>query len=172
MVRNLFPSLVVTSQTDMTDYERVKERFEEGEKRRNETTRQEKILAQKIQAVKFPMQELAINYGSQKQKVYSEDEDRYLLCRLSHYGLNADDVYEKIKRDISEFPVFRFDWFFKSRTPLELQRRCQQLLMLISKEKGGVSYYDDDDFAEDGPSRTKSGTKVRIVVVLSLALAG
>lgn len=172
MVRNLFPSLVVTSQPDMTDYERVKERFEEGEKRRNETTRQEKILAQKIQAVKFPMQELAINYGSQKQKVYSEDEDRYLLCRLSHYGLNADDVYEKIKRDISEFPVFRFDWFFKSRTPLELQRRCQQLLMLISKEKGGVSYYDDDDFAEDGPSRTKSGTKVRIVIVLSLALAG
>ena len=156
----------------MTDYERVKERFEEGEKRRNETTRQEKILAQKIQAVKFPMQELTINYGSQKQKVYSEDEDRYLLCRLSHYGLNADDVYEKIKRDISEFPVFRFDWFFKSRTPLELQRRCQQLLMLISKEKGGVSYYDDDDFAEDGPSRVKAGTKVRIVVVLSRALAG
>jgi len=164
--------MILTSQLSMSDYERVKERFEEGEKRRNETTRQEKILAQKIQAVKFPMQELTINYGSQKQKVYSEDEDRYLLCRLSHYGLNADDVYEKIKRDISEFPVFRFDWFFKSRTPLELQRRCQQLLMLISKEKGGASYYDDDEFAEDGPSRTKSSTKVRIVVVPSLALAG
>jgi SWI/SNF-related matrix-associated actin-dependent regulator of chromatin subfamily A member 5 len=118
------------------------------------------------------MQELSINYGNQKQKVYSEDEDRYLLCRLSHYGLNADDVYEKIKRDISEFPVFRFDWFFKSRTPLELQRRCQQLLMLISKEKGGGSYYDDDDFAEEGTSRTKSGTKVRIVNILPLLIAG
>ena len=162
----------MVSQLRVTDYERVKERFEEGEKRRNETTRQERLLAQKIQAVKFPMQELSINYGNQKQKVYSEDEDRYLLCRLSHYGLNADDVYEKIKRDISEFPVFRFDWFFKSRTPLELQRRCQQLLMLISKEKGGASYYDDDEFAEEGASRAKSATKVRIVNVLSLALAG
>jgi len=29
--------------------------------------------------------------------------------------MQADDVYERIKEDITEFLVFRFDWFFKSR---------------------------------------------------------
>lgn len=80
------------------------------------------------------MQELELNYPTTKGKVYSEEEDRYLLCRLFHYGMQADDVYERIKKDITEFPVFRFDWFFKSRSPQELQRRCNTLLGMIEKE--------------------------------------
>jgi hypothetical protein len=47
--------------------------------------------------------------------------------------MRADDVYERIK-DITEFPVFRFDWFFTSRSPQELQRRCSTLLRMIGKE--------------------------------------
>jgi SWI/SNF-related matrix-associated actin-dependent regulator of chromatin subfamily A member 5 len=80
------------------------------------------------------MQELELNYPTTKGKVYSEEEDRYLLCRLYHYGMSMDDVYERIKKDITEFPVFRFDWFFKSRSPQELQRRCNTLLGMIEKE--------------------------------------
>lgn len=30
--------------------------------------------------------------------------------------------------------LFRFDWFFKSRTPPELQRRADTLIRLIEKE--------------------------------------
>ncbi len=81
------------------------------------------------------MQELELNYPTTKGKVYSEEEDRYLLCRLFHYGMQVDDVYERIKKDISEFPVFRFDWFLKSRSPQELQRRCNTLLGMIEKEE-------------------------------------
>ena len=80
------------------------------------------------------MQELELNYPTTKGKVYSEEEDRYLLCRLNHYGMQVEDVYERIKRDITEFPVFRFDWFFKSRSPQELARRCTTLLTMIEKE--------------------------------------
>jgi SWI/SNF-related matrix-associated actin-dependent regulator of chromatin subfamily A member 5 len=80
------------------------------------------------------MQELELNYPTTKGKVYSEEEDRYLLCRLNYYGMRTDDVYERIKKDITEFPVFRFDWFFKSRSPQELQRRCNTLLGMIEKE--------------------------------------
>jgi len=81
------------------------------------------------------MQELELNYPTTKGKVYSEEEDRYLLCRLFYYGMQVDDVYECIKKDISEFPVFRFDWFLKSRSPQELQRRCNTLLGMIEKEE-------------------------------------
>jgi len=83
------------------------------------------------------MQELELNYPTTKGKIYSEEEDRCLLCRLNYYGLKTDDVYERIKQDITEFPVFRFDWFFKSRTPQVHQRRCNTLLTMIEKETEG-----------------------------------
>ena len=85
----------------------------------------------KIASVRYYMQELELNYPT-KGKVYSEEEDQYLLCCLWHYGMHMDDVYERIKKDITEFPVFRLDWFFRS--PRELQRRCNSLLGMIEKE--------------------------------------
>lgn len=116
------------------DHARIATRIQEGEAKRNKRSNLEALLAEKINSVVYPMQELELNYPSTKGKVYSEEEDRYLLCRLNHYGMQAEDVYERIKRDISEFPVFRFDWFFKSRSPQELARRCTTLLGMIEKE--------------------------------------
>ncbi|KDR72000.1 hypothetical protein GALMADRAFT_253304 [Galerina marginata CBS 339.88] len=119
----------------LAEYPRIKVRIEEGEAKRSKRENLENLLAKKINSVRFPMQELELNYPTTKGKVYSEEEDRYLLCRLSYYGMQADDVYERIKKDITEFPVFRFDWFFKSRSPQELQRRCNTLLGMIEKEE-------------------------------------
>ena len=96
------------------------------------------------------MQELELNYPTTKGKVYSEEEDRYLLCRLHHYGMSTEDVYERIRRDISEFPVFRFDWFFKSRSMQELQRRCNTLLGMIEKEAEAQAQ-------QEGKSKTNRG---------------
>jgi len=118
----------------LEDWDRITERIEEGESKRNRQIVLEKLLHQKINSVRYPMQELDLNYPSAKGKIYSEEEDRYLLVRLAYYGLGADDVYERIKKDITEFPVFRFDWFFKSRTPQELSRRANTLLGMIAKE--------------------------------------
>lgn len=118
----------------LADHARIATRIQEGEAKRNKRSNLEALLAEKINSVVYPMQELELNYPSTKGKVYSEEEDRYLLCRLNHYGMKAEDVYERIKRDISEFPVFRFDWFFKSRSPQEIARRCTTLLSMIEKE--------------------------------------
>ncbi|KAJ6518654.1 SNF2 family N-terminal domain-containing protein [Mycena sanguinolenta] len=118
----------------LQEYPRIAARITEGEAKRNKRDNLEYLLGEKIGSVRYPMQELELNYPTTKGKVYSEEEDRYLLCRLFHYGMQADDVYERIKKDITEFPVFRFDWFFKSRSPQELQRRCNTLLGMIEKE--------------------------------------
>ena len=119
---------------ELSEHPRIKARIEEGEAKRNKRSNLEALLAKKISSVRYPMQELELNYPTTKGKVYSEEEDRYLLCRLFHYSMQMEDVYERIKKDISEFPVFRFDWFFKSRSPQELQRRCNTLLGMIEKE--------------------------------------
>ena len=120
---------------DTPEASRIEQRIAEGEAKRSKRENLEQLLSKKINSVRYPMQELELNYPTTKGKVYSEEEDRYLLCRLFHYGMQVDDVYERIKRDITEFPVFRFDWFFKSRSPQELQRRCNTLLGMIEKEE-------------------------------------
>ena len=63
------------------------------------------------------MQELELNYLTTKGKIYSEEKDKYLLYQLYYYDLKTDDVYKHIKCDITELPVFRFDWFLKNKTP-------------------------------------------------------
>ncbi|TRM60158.1 SNF2 family N-terminal domain-containing protein [Schizophyllum amplum] len=120
--------------TTLSDHQRIAARIAEGEQKRNKRQNLEQLLEEKIQSVNYPMQELELNYPTTKGKVYSEEEDRYLLCRLYHYGMQTEDVYERIKKDITEFPVFRFDWFFKSRSAIELNRRCNTLLGMIEKE--------------------------------------
>ena len=57
---------------------------------------------------------------------------RYLNPNLDQCSF--DDMYERIKKDITEFLVFRFDWFYKSRSPQELLRRCNTLLGMIEKK--------------------------------------
>ncbi|KXN86814.1 ISWI chromatin-remodeling complex ATPase ISW2 [Leucoagaricus sp. SymC.cos] len=118
----------------LPEHQRIAQRISEGEAKRTKRDTLEYLLGKKINSVRYPMQELELNYPTTKGKVYSEEEDRYLLCRLFHYGMQTEDVYERIKKDITEFPVFRFDWFFKSRSPQELQRRCNTLLSMIEKE--------------------------------------
>lgn len=122
------------------------------------------MLKQKVQSYQYPMQELSLQYSQTKGKVYSEEEDRYLLVRLSHHGLDSEDVYEKLKKDITDFPVFRFDWFLKSRTPIEIQRRCTTLLSMISKEFNNAGAVDEDDEDEGvpAPAPTKGKGKVCI----------
>ncbi|KAF8879544.1 SNF2 family N-terminal domain-containing protein [Gymnopilus junonius] len=145
----------------LAEYPRIKVRIEEGEAKRNKRENLEMLLAKKINSVRYPMQELELNYPTTKGKVYSEEEDRYLLCRLFHYGMQADDVYERIKKDISEFPVFRFDWFFKSRSQQELQRRCNTLLGMIEKE-------EETRLSEEAKLRPTKGKKRGIDEVLKV----
>ena len=58
------------------------------------------------------LEQLNISYANQtKGKSYSDEEDRFLLVQLSKHGYGVDDVYERIKREICEWPAFRFDWY-------------------------------------------------------------
>lgn len=116
------------------EYSRFNTRIIEGEAKRNKRDMQTALLEHKIKSVKYPMHELELNYPATKGKTYTEEEDRYLLCRLEHYGLHKDDLFDLIKKDIMDYPVFRFDWFIKSRSTQELQRRCTTLLGMIEKE--------------------------------------
>lgn len=95
-----------------------------------------------------------------------------MLVLLDKYGVDSDNIYEKIRDDIRESPLFRFDWFFLSRTPTEISRRCTTLLTTVAREfedgKGtnGVSHgktkrepdseNDEDSILGMAPAKKKS----------------
>lgn len=93
-----------------------------------------KSLDSKIARYRAPFHQLRIAYGTNKGKNYTEEEDRFLVCMLHKLGFDKENVYEELRAAVRNAPQFRFDWFIKSRTAMELQRRCNTLITLIERE--------------------------------------
>jgi SWI/SNF-related matrix-associated actin-dependent regulator of chromatin subfamily A member 5 len=122
-------------------------------------------LREKLSQYRAPLQQLQIQYNQNKGKVYTEEEDRFLLVQLDKFGLGREDLYDRIREEIRESPLFRFDWFFLSRTSLEIQRRCTTLLTMIMREFGESEKrgLEDDDSRESTPTAKKvkkAGNKI------------
>lgn len=88
-----------------TDADRLAQRVADAEAKVVRQKEASGMLRNKVAQYQYLMQELQLTYNQTNGKVYFE-EDCYLLCRLACYGLEADDMHAKIKKDISGFPVF------------------------------------------------------------------
>ncbi|BFZ54456.1 chromatin remodeling complex Adenosinetriphosphatase [Savitreella phatthalungensis] len=121
---------------------------EAGEERIRRHEKQAAALRKKVQLYKAPLTQLKLHYSTNKGKVYSDEEDRFLVVKLHELGMHREDIYDAIRAEIRESPMFRFDWFIKSRTTAEIQRRCATLLNMIVKE------FSPED-AVEGPNSKK-----------------
>lgn len=115
-------------------YERYLSLIEQGQEKAERQRLQTECLKKKVESCDAPLQQLVIDAPQTGRKLYSEIEDRFLVLQLYQLGLDAPNLYEQIREAIRESPLFRFDWFFLSRMPVELGRRCQSLLAAIAKE--------------------------------------
>lgn len=122
--------------TEIQDYPKYLRVIEQGEEKMRKMEHQRKMLRKKMQMYRVPLQQLRVNYtvSTTNKKVYTEEEDRFLLVMLDRHGVDGEGLYEKIREEIRESPLFRFDWFFLSRTPVEIGRRCTTLLNTVAKE--------------------------------------
>ncbi|KAF2465624.1 uncharacterized protein BDR25DRAFT_270325 [Lindgomyces ingoldianus] len=111
---------------------------EEGEAKVRHSEEKKRLLRKKISMYRMPLQQLVIKYtvSTTNKKIYTEEEDRFLLVMLDKHGVEGDAIYEKIRDEIRESPLFRFDWFFLSRTPQEIGRRCNTLIQTVVRELG------------------------------------
>merc|ERR1712228_76495 len=123
---------------ELTDIERIMAQIERGESRIQRRALIKKALDAKIARYKAPFHQLRIAYGTNKGKNYTEEEDRFLVCMLHKLGFDKENVYEELRASVRNAPQFRFDWFIKSRTAMELQRRCNTFIMLIEKEMNEI----------------------------------
>ncbi|VAH14526.1 unnamed protein product [Triticum turgidum subsp. durum] len=112
-------------------YDRIIKNIEKGESKISRKDEIMKAIAKKMDRYKNPWLELKIQYGQNKGKLYNEECDRFLLCMVHKLGYGN---WEELKSAFRMSPLFRFDWFVKSRTTQELARRCDTLIRLVEKE--------------------------------------
>lgn len=138
---------------ELNDWEKIIKNIERGEQK---IQRQQDIMnavAAKLERYKNPWQDLKIQYGANKGKAYTEEEDRFILCMLHKLGYGA---WDDLKAEIRKSWRFRFDWFFKSRTPQELARRSDTLIRLIEKENEDIEKAETEERRKvGGPSGSK-----------------
>ena len=63
----------------------------------------------------------------------------FQLCMVHKLGYGN---WDGLKAAFRMSPLFRFDWFVKSRTTQELARRCDTLIRLVEKEN---QEYDEQE---------------------------
>jgi SWI/SNF-related matrix-associated actin-dependent regulator of chromatin subfamily A member 5 len=115
----------------LADWERIIANIEKGESKLKRREEMAEALARKVARYKNPWTQLKIAYGPNKGKAYTPEEDQFIICMTHRLGYGQ---WERLKAEIRRSWQFRFDWFLKSRTPLELSRRCDALIRMIEKE--------------------------------------
>ena len=168
-----------TRYTEISDYPKHLATIEAGEEKARKINHQRKLLKKKMDMYRVPLQQLKLSYSvsTTNKKVYTEEEDRFLLVMLDKYGVDGEGIFEKIRDEIRDSPLFRFDWFFLSRTSQEISRRCTTLLTTVAREfepsertvngngvgKSKVQEDEEDEVDEDeGPAKKKAKNGVKV----------
>jgi len=113
------------------EYEKVIKMIEKGEKKIGEIkglVRATKVL---VSIFDNPWRELEFSFVNCKDKVFTLDEDRHLLCWAHKFGYGQ---WEAVKMAIRRNPNFRFDYFLRSLPTELIGRRCEQLMKAAEKE--------------------------------------
>ncbi|CAM0881249.1 unnamed protein product [Alopecurus aequalis] len=124
---------------ELSDYDRIIKNIERGEGRISRKDEIMRAIGKKLDRYKNPWLELKIQYGQNKGKFYNEECDRFMLCMVHKLGYGN---WDELKAAFRMSPLFRFDWFVKSRTTQELARRCDTLIRLVEKEN---QEYDEQE---------------------------
>ncbi|ESO93825.1 hypothetical protein LOTGIDRAFT_182249 [Lottia gigantea] len=140
---------------ELQDIEKIMAQIDRGEARIQRRIGIKRALDVKMARYRAPFHQLRIQYGTNKGKNYTEEEDRFLVCMLHKLGFDKENVYDELRQAVRQAPQFRFDWFIKSRTAMELQRRCNTLITLIERENLEL---EEKEKAEKRKKGSKPGT--------------
>jgi len=138
---------------ELNDWERILKNIEKGEQKIQRHQDIANALQSKVGRYRNPWNELKIYYGANKGKAYTEEEDRFIICKTNELGYGN---WDQLKTEIRKSWRFRFDWFIKSRTPQELSRRCDTLIRLIEKENEDL---ESDEQSKKGSKRISASGK-------------
>ena len=89
-----------------------------------------------IDLLMYSWPKMQFKYGQgQKGFSYQQEEDAFLLVMMHRHGYGAA---RRIQLEIRRAWQFRFNWFFKSRSPQEIQKRCDILVSHHDMERSVI----------------------------------
>jgi len=156
---------------EIPNYENFISAIEKGEQKIQRRQEIQQALDIKCGRYKNPFHQLKILYGTNKGKNFTEEEDRYLICMLHRIGYDKEASYEDLRRQIRVAPQFRFDWFLKSRTPNELQRRCNTLINLIERENSELAEKEKVERKKKAAATAEAARAAAAVAAAAAAVA-
>jgi SWI/SNF-related matrix-associated actin-dependent regulator of chromatin subfamily A member 5 len=118
-------------QEELSDWQKILKSIEKGESKLLEIERLTEQTARKIARYENPWEDMPINYQGKGGKVFTEEEDRVLLCLVHQFGYGA---WERIKHEMCQLEMFAFDYYLRSRTAAEIGRRCDSLMRISEKD--------------------------------------
>ncbi|XP_073053398.1 ISWI chromatin-remodeling complex ATPase CHR17-like [Primulina eburnea] len=145
---------------ELNDYDKIIKSIERGEARISRKDEIMKAIAKKLNRYKNPWLELKIQHGQNKGKLYNEECDRFMICMIHKLGYGN---WDELKAAFRTSPLFRFDWFVKSRTTQEIARRCDALIRLVEKEN--EEYDERDRIARKEKKLAKSATPSKFATI-------
>ncbi|KAM3571474.1 hypothetical protein VYU27_006482 [Nannochloropsis oceanica] len=122
---------------ELPNWQALHDRIRRGEARIARNKQIKEALERKVAGHKNPLQTLTLNYyggiGKQQQgRLWTDEEDTFLLILMHKFEYGN---WERIRMEIRKSEKFCFDWFFKSRTSFELNKRGDTLIKLIEREE-------------------------------------
>ncbi|XP_055320960.1 chromatin-remodeling complex ATPase chain Iswi-like [Sitodiplosis mosellana] len=87
----------------------------------------------KMTGYRCPELELTFK-GLSVKSMFTYEQDKFILSYLFEIGIDAPNAYARIREKISSSRRHNFDFFLRSRTAAELQRRAEYLLNTINRE--------------------------------------
>lgn len=119
------------------------------------------ILDQKFSQYKDPWRELTFDTSSShKSRIFTNENDRYLICMAKLVGYGNWDV---LKSRIRKSFMFKFDYMLRSRTSGELQRRVDSLIRILEKE------FEEKKNPELGKRKKEASSEPGLVKVQKVA---
>ena len=99
---------------------------------------------------------MKVNYGSgARARGYQEEEDAFLICMMYRHGYGAA---ERIRMEIRRAWQFRFDWYFKSQSAADIQKRCDVLIRVIERENAAMREKDKAATVEESATAAADST--------------
>ena len=157
----------------LSNYKSLHDTVTGAEAKRDKERDQKAALNWKVSQYKAPALQMKLVYSvsTTNKKMYTEEEDRFLVYMLYKHGVSGEGLHEKIHQEILASPIFRFDWYFMSRSAIEISRRCKTLLEAVQKEyenrgksngivKGGrgLEAEDKEEIEDEEPPKKKMKT--------------
>ncbi|EOD29579.1 hypothetical protein EMIHUDRAFT_468537 [Emiliania huxleyi CCMP1516] len=107
-------------------------------------------LAKKVSATANPWVGLRLRYDDARGAHFTEENDRFLACMTDQIIVCMTnqigyDRWEELREEVRASWLFRFDWWFRTRTAQELQQRVDYLSQLIEAEIDEIEAADDAD---------------------------